>query len=145
MLAQRERDVLADGERVEEGALLEQHAHLPAHRDERVLVERLEARAFHLDAALVRTQEAVQVLQEDALPAAAAAEEDERLAGRHVEVDPAQHRLVAERLRDALAADRGAHVTRKSFVRKKSAIRIVIDAVDDGATSSRGRRRPRRR
>jgi hypothetical protein len=128
MLAQRERDVLAYRQRVEERALLEEHAHLPADRDERVLVECLEPRALDLDGARVRPQEPVQMLQQDAFSAAAPAEQHESLAGLHFEVHAAQHRLRTERLRDVLAADGRAHVSRNSFVRKKSAMRIVIDA-----------------
>src|SRR5262249_12301055 len=130
VLAERIGDVLADGERVEERALLEEHRHLPAHRHERVLVERAERDAVDLDLARVRPQEGVHVLQEHALARAAPAEHDERLSREHVERQTAQHRLRAEGLLEGAAADvrLGAHVSKKALVRKKSDTSTVIDA-----------------
>src|SRR6185503_1262448 len=138
MLAKREGDVVADRQRVEERALLEEHAHAPANRYEAVFVEGLEPCALNLDAALVGTEEPVQVLQQDALAAAAAAEQHERLARQHVERHATQHRLRAERLLHAVAPDEGRrHVRRNSFVRKKSATRIVMDAATTVAVVAR--------
>jgi len=128
MLAERKRDVVADGERVEERALLEEHAHATSHWNERILVEGLEPRTLDLDAAIVGSEEAVQVLQEHALAATATAHQDERLAFGHLEIHAAQHRLRTERLLHALTANDGRrHVLRKSLVRKKSAIRMAIE------------------
>src|SRR5262249_52723940 len=124
---------------IEERPLLEEHRHLPADRDEAVLVERPECRPFHLDLATIRAQEAVHVLQGHALAGAAAAEEDERLARQHVEREPAQDGLVAEALLDGTAADerRVAHEARKSLVRKKSATNTVMEAATTVAVVAR--------
>src|SRR5437016_3446889 len=130
MLAQGVGDVLAHGERVEEGALLEEHGHVAPHRHERILVEPLEHHAVHLDLAGVGHEQGVHVLQEHALPRAAPAQHDERLAPEHVEREPAQHGLGAEGLLEAAAADVGpsAHERRKGWVKKKSEMRTVIEA-----------------
>src|SRR5262249_49847879 len=130
VLDQRVGDVLADGERVEEGSLLEQHRDLTAHGHESVLVQVAERRAVDLDRAGVGPDEPVHVLQEDALPRAAAAEDDQRLARDDIEREAAQHLLRAEGLLERPAADvrRRAHVRRKSLVRKKSETSTVIEA-----------------
>src|SRR5262249_5092708 len=103
---------------------------LPPDRDEGVLVEIAERDAVDLHVAAIGPEERVHVLQEDALPRPASAEDDECLASQDVERKPAQHRFRAEGLLEAPAADvrHGAHVSRKSLVRKKSETRMVIDA-----------------
>src|SRR5262249_39139504 len=97
-----------------------------------------QARALHFDAAGVGAEQAVQVLEQHALAAAAAAEQDERLAVVHLERHAAEHRLAAELLLDVPAADeRLRHERRKSFVKKKSATRIVIEAATTVAVVAR--------
>src|SRR5581483_423049 len=130
VLAERVDDVLADGEGVEERAHLEEHPEPAADRDHAVLVQRADRRAVDDHVAAIGAEEAVHVLQDDALPRAASAEEDERLAGKDGDRDAPEDPLRAERLLDVGALDEGpgAHVSRKSLVRKKSDTRTVIDA-----------------
>src|SRR5439155_1565859 len=109
-----------------------------ADRAEVVLAERTDRLAVDLHRAGVRPEERVHVLQQHALAGAAAAEDDERLAGEHVEGKATQHALAAERLLEPGAADEGcAHVRRKSFVRKKSETSTVIEATTTVAVVAR--------
>src|SRR6185436_13197613 len=96
VLAHRQRDVLADGERIEQRSALEQHAEAPAHAVQLGLVQVCDVLAVHDDAALVRVHEADDVLQEHALPAAAAAQDHGREAGRQLEEEVLEHLLRAE-------------------------------------------------
>jgi hypothetical protein len=66
------------------------------------------------DAALVRVHEADDVLQEHALPAAAAAQDHGREARRHLEVEVLEHLLRAEPLAHALELDHFAKMNRNS-------------------------------
>src|SRR4029453_2151297 len=110
--------------------LLKEHGDVPADRAERRLVERFERLALDLDRAGIGAQKAVHVLQEHALARAAAAQDAERLAGTHLEVEPAQDGLVAKALDEPAAPDVGgrAHQRRNSLVRKKSERRKVLVA-----------------
>ena len=66
-----------------------------------------EVLAVHDDVPAVRLDEADQVLEQDALAGARAADDDERLAGHDLELDAAQHLLAAERLPEVDDGDLG--------------------------------------
>ena len=130
MLLQRERHVLADRQRVEERPLLEDVAHPPAQLHQRVLAQVRDGPTQHLDLAAVGPQQTVDVLEEDGLPFARAAEDDDGLAGRDLEADAVEDLVRSERLADPSDRERAgrsvAHSARNSFVRKKSSTRTVI-------------------
>src|SRR5207237_9259278 len=95
--------------------------------------------AVDFDPAGVRPEQRVHVLEQHALARAAAAEDDERLPGEHVEGESPQHGLAPEGLLEPGAADvaRGGHVSRKSLVRKKSETSTVIEAATTVAVVAR--------
>src|SRR5437773_5519079 len=107
LLPERERHVVGACHRVEQRAALEDDSvALPD------LVERASAKARDLDAvhehpAAVGAQEADQVPEEDRLASAAPADDDRDRARGDVQVEPAQHRLPAERLDEPLDLDHG--------------------------------------
>src|SRR4029077_13400073 len=81
---------------VEQRAALEHHAVPLADLVERAAPERAQVHAVDLDAPAVGTQQPDQVLEEDRLAAAAAADDDRDGAVRHLQVHPAQDRLAVE-------------------------------------------------
>src|SRR5262249_34685528 len=160
VLAERERDVLEDAHRVEEGPALEQHAHLAADGTELLLVEIRDVRAVHEDPAGIGVVEAVQLTQGNGLSGARASEDDEHLATLHREVHVVEHDLAAEFLRHAAELDdrglgpgleaRDAHDgalgqaqlipigrVRKIFVRKKSVMSTVIEEMTTATVVAR--------
>src|SRR5205823_517649 len=105
LLPQGEGDVLGAGQRVEEGAALEDDAVAVAHLIQGPTAELREIDAIEEDAAAIRTEEPDHVPQEDGLAAPAAPDDDGDRAVGHLEVDAAEHRLSAERLGHALDFD----------------------------------------
>ncbi|MOA31599.1 hypothetical protein D3C78_1527650 [compost metagenome] len=107
MPAQREGHVLADVHRVEEGAVLEEHAELLANLVELLFFEAGDILAVHADSALIGLQEADQELDEDRLPGARRPDDDGGLAPLDVQGDVVEHLLASERLVHVLERDDG--------------------------------------
>ena len=94
--APRRLDVLGDGQRAEQGAVLEQH---PLPRLQGVslrLTEPPDVVPEHLDLATLRPQQPENVAQQDRLARARAADHPEHLARMHLEVEPIVHHLRPE-------------------------------------------------
>jgi hypothetical protein len=98
VLLEGKRDVLGHGHRVEERPGLEQDPDLLLDLVEPLLVQFGQVLPHEHDTALVGRQGTDHVPQDRALARARAAHDDHRLARLDVEVDPGQHRLVAETL-----------------------------------------------
>jgi hypothetical protein len=96
LLNQLVGDVVADGERVEEGALLKDHAGAGAQREELLLGHVGDLFAEEQDAARIGAQEAVGELEQDALSHAGGPEQDAGLTGGNGEADVFQHRRAVE-------------------------------------------------
>ncbi len=107
---QLEADVLPDRQAVEERAVLEQHADAVAQRLPLPPRQLQDVDAVDLDRALVGLDQPEDAFDGDGLAGAGAAEDDEALPGRDVEVDAIQHLLAAEGLLHAAHADFGTAV-----------------------------------
>src|SRR6185503_54209 len=105
VLEQREPDVVVDGARVEQRVVLEQHTHALAQLDDLDGGARREVAAEQHDAAAGRLEQAHHQLEQDRLARAAAPDDDGGLARYDLEIEPAQHLLVAERDRDVVELD----------------------------------------
>jgi hypothetical protein len=105
VLPQREGDVVVDIHGAEQGAVLEQHAELPAHLVELLLVQGGDVLVADPDLASVRLQQPDEVLEEDGLPGSGGAEQQGYVAFGHVEGDVFEDGLRAERLRQSADAD----------------------------------------
>src|ERR1017187_7625136 len=124
------RDVLAHAHRVEERAFLKRHAELASQDVALARRHRPEVLAVDLDRARIGLQEANDVLQENALADPRLSDEGERLAFLDLEIQTYEDLLFAEALRHALEPDRGGRgggAQNSTFVRKKSAMRIVSE------------------
>src|SRR5262249_49618765 len=93
---------------------LEQHAEALAHAVQLVLVQARDVLSVHLDVPFVGPHQADDVLQEHALPRAAAAQDHERAARGDVEVEAVEHLLVAQLLLHAAELDHFANTNRNS-------------------------------
>ena len=126
VLAQRVRDVLEDGQRVEERGALKDEAGAPPERQHRFLPQAVDPRAEQEDLAGIRPDEAIGDAQEHGLARAAAAHDGERRALRQGHAHTREHLVVLERLPHVPELDDRRHPRphqnrkRKSFVRKKS-------------------------
>ncbi len=101
--AQRKRDVFLDRHRIEERAALKENADLAPNCGKLPLAQSDDVLAIDPDFARVGPHQADQIFQQDALAAAAAADDHERLAGRDAQVDPAQNFLRTDALFQVLA------------------------------------------
>ena len=163
MLAQRKGDVLEDVHGVEERAALKQHPELFPHAVQLFLGMIGDVFILDDDAAAVRRFQSEHVPQRDRLAAPRSAEDDQDFAAVDLEIGAAQHLLVSVRFVDVAELDEeiarmppsvrrlarlGAAVgsdgrfshqkmKRKTFVRKKSRINTVIDAVTTVAVVER--------
>ena len=107
LFAQREGDVFADGEGVEERAVLEDHGDVLADFLEASLIERGNVLAVDANAARVCLEEAEENAQGNGLPYPAAAEDAEGLAAAVVETDLVEDFAVAEADGDFFEIDEG--------------------------------------
>jgi hypothetical protein len=96
LLAQRERTFSRHVMESNSAPALKHHAVPLAHLVERAAAQAADVHAVHQDPAAVRAQQSDQVLEEDGLAAAAAADDDRDGAVRHLQVDAAQHRRAPE-------------------------------------------------
>ena len=115
MLAQRQPDVLADGERIEQRRALKQHAEALAHLVEVVLLQAHDLLAVDLDRALVGRHQANHVLEKHALAGAAAPHHHDALSLADVEIDAIEHLLGAETLGEPTDPDHEAKMKRNSM------------------------------
>jgi hypothetical protein len=106
VLTQRERDVVLDRHRAEEGAVLEEDAELLADLEELFLLERRDVVVADVDVAGRGLQESDEVLEEDGLPGSGRAEDDRDLTLGDIEGDVFPDRLGAEALRQSDNGDR---------------------------------------
>ncbi|MNX38675.1 hypothetical protein D3C86_690170 [compost metagenome] len=105
MAPQGEGHVLADVHRVEQGAVLEEHAELLADLVELPLLEAGDILAVHVNRTLIGLQEADQELDEDRLPGARGPDDDGGLAPLDVQGDVVEHLLAPEGLVHVLERD----------------------------------------
>ena len=106
LLGEPVADVLGDGQRIEQRALLEQHADVGAHGHELRLAQVIDPFPADADDPGIRLQEAEHQLEQDRLARAARAQHDQHRAARHREADVAQDLDVVERQRHMLELDR---------------------------------------
>ena len=104
-LDEAEGDILPDGERVEQGGTLEQHA-----ETQEQLVALLAAKPRHFlaadgDRTRIRREDAEDGLDHHRFAGARSADDDQRAALGHREIDAVQHILRAEGLADILEYD----------------------------------------
>ncbi len=95
-------DILADGERIEERALLEHHAGLVAHAEQLRLAHLVDAHAVDPDRPRIGCQQSEDELQHGRLARPAGAEEDLGEARVELEADAAQDDVVVEGQVDVL-------------------------------------------
>ncbi len=107
LLTQAHRDVLADGERVEEGGELEHVADLGAQLHEVASRERIHAHVVDPHFAAVGLEQTHNVLDRHRLARARITDDDHRLAFLHVEREALEDFLLAEGLVDVLELDHG--------------------------------------
>ena len=128
LAAKGKADILGHGHGIEQGGALEQHAELAAHAQQLPLVHRDDV--FALDEHLpgVGLEQADQVLEQHALAAAAAANDDDRLALLNPEAHAVQDGMGAEALLQIADFDHSVwKIWPRVSVRKKLEIRIVIE------------------
>src|SRR5690606_22743578 len=98
-------DVVAHVQRVEQGGVLEDHAHLAAHRGQAPLVHGDQVVPVEIDGARRRLVEADEELEQGRLPGPRTPDDDLDVAPRDAHVDARQRREIAEGLRQALDQD----------------------------------------
>ena len=108
--------IVADGERIEERALLEDHAGAGAQGKELFLGHGGDFFAEEQDAALVGAEQAVGQLEQDALAHAGGPEQDARLSRRYGEADVLKHRRAVEGDGDVAKDHHGAGIRGRSRV-----------------------------
>src|SRR5262249_52883169 len=108
LLPERERDVVKDAHRVEQRPSLEDDAIALPDLVEGRAPETRDVLAIHPNGTRVRPEEPDQVPQQHRLAATAPADHHHDLAGRHVQAEPAEHTLTAERLVQVLDLDHGS-------------------------------------
>ena len=106
---------------------MKQHAELPPHFEQLPLVHARDAFPFDQHVAFIRPQQSDQVFQQNALAAAAPADDDHRFAFFHAQVHAIQHALRPEAFFQLPRLDHHAPSRRvKNSVRKKLLIKIVM-------------------
>ena len=100
-----EEDVLGHGQGVEQGRALEEHAELLLEGEQVLPGQRGGVEAVDGHPSLVRGQEPDDVLEQDALAAAAPADDDHALPPLHAEVEAVEDDVVPEALADPLDLD----------------------------------------
>jgi hypothetical protein len=105
LFVELEPDVLANGQRVEQRALLEHHAGRVAHRQQLLLTHPIDLDAVDPDPAGVGRQQAERELEDGRLAGAAGAEKNFGEAGIHLEADALQDHLVVEGQVDVIEHD----------------------------------------
>ena len=96
IFAHRKLDILTNGQRREQRALLEQDAPAPLHRAARGGIGGIEIDAEHFDAAGDLRHEADDGARQHRLAGAGGPDEAEDLAAPHIEIEPVEHARRAE-------------------------------------------------
>ncbi len=107
---QREGDVFLDAHGIEQRAVLKKDADLAPDRAEATLAETSNVTALDENLARVRVEQPDEVFEQDAFPTAAAADDDEGLAGGQRQVDAAQDLVSAEAFDQTADFQKRAHV-----------------------------------
>ena len=139
VLAQRHLDVLHDGQRAEQRAVLEQHAPALFERAQLGLVGVQHVAPQHLDAAALRPPQPDNRAQQHRLAGAGAADDAEHLAAPHIEV---------EAVMDGLAAETGhqtAHPDHDIVIASLAPFGIEVTGIVISAASKTAPKRRRRR
>jgi hypothetical protein len=100
LLVEPVADVLVDGQRIEEGVLLEQHADVGAHSQQIALCQGVDALAMDVNGTGIRAKQPENQLEQDGFARAAVAEQDPRGATGDLEAHVAQNHVLVERERD---------------------------------------------
>src|SRR5262249_15981855 len=111
--AKRIRDVLVDGQRIEERRALEHVAHPASQREQRLLREVLDIAPEDLETARVGLDQAGDQTEEDRLAGAAAAHDDHGLAPGQLERHTAKNLVRIEALSETGGLDDGLRHTRQ--------------------------------
>ena len=126
--AEGEGHILGDRHGIEQGRALEEHAELAADRQEFPFVHRHNVLVLDQDFAALGLEQADQVLEQHALAAAAAADNDHRLALVDAKTDAIQDGVAAETLPQVADFNHSACKAWPSVrVRKKFVMSMVID------------------
>src|SRR6266851_4541971 len=126
LLAQRERDIFLHRQRIEERRALEEHPEFLSDLKELALVHPAQILPIDQNLTPVRRQQADEALEQNALAAAAAADDHDGLAGFDAQAHPVEHPLRAEAFVQLADLDHDSSTRFKNSVRKKLLIRIVI-------------------
>src|SRR5471032_2471950 len=132
MPAKWERDVLEYGHRIEESPFLKRHAESRAEAVQLARRHVADLFAVDVDLSAVRLQEADDVLERHALSRSGAADDHNRFTVLDVDRHVMQHFFRSEGLVDVLHRDGDGGLLghqKRSFVRKKSARRMMTEAV----------------
>ena len=108
---QTERDILPDGERIEQSAALEQHAEFLQQPLAGGALQSDSLGAVNADRSLLGTQQAKDALDENRFSGAGTADDDEALAAAAINVDTVEHLLAAERFAHPPHRDLGSRLT----------------------------------
>jgi hypothetical protein len=130
-LGSRTAGVAADGEGdvpghrhgVEQRALLEAHADALTHGQGAAAIGG-QVHSGHLHRSLIGVEESDEMLQQDRLAGARAADDHQALAPRHLQVDTVEHRFRAEALGHGRHGDHCVRHQKRIFVKKKSDSRM---------------------
>src|SRR5208282_3320353 len=126
-LAQRKRHVLKYRHRIEQGRSLKQYAKLLPDRREFPFRQRLDVHAVHNHPTRIRLHQPAQVLEQHALAAAAAPDDNQRFPVADLKIHAAQYFGAVERFPQVLDLDHTGMILLKTTVRKKFAMSTVSD------------------
>ena len=125
---QHKAHIFGDRQGIEQRRALEQHAEFAPHLEQLPLGHPRDAFAFDEHVAGFGTDQPDQMFEQNALAAAAAADDDHRLAFFNAQVHAVQHAMRSEAFLQLPHLDHHAPSRRvKNSVRKKLLIRIVME------------------
>ena len=131
LAAEGERHILRNVERIEERGALEEHSEHAPHAQHLAFVEMRDVLPVDEHGPRIGRQQADQVLEQDALSATAAANDDDGLTGFNPQIHTAQNLLCTEAFLHLTGFDHEPNSPTKMRlrmrVRKKLLIRMVMD------------------
>jgi len=130
--------IVPDGERIEERALLENHAGPSAEGEEGLLAHVGDFLAEELDASLVGPNQTIDQLEQDALAYPGGPKQNARLTRRQGEADLLKNRLAVEGDRDIAEGDDGTGIRGQSRVSPRGS--RIGRGVGGGLAHSGGKR-----
>ena len=104
---QAEGDVIEDGQGIEQGGVLEQHAELQPHPVERVAAKSDHLIAVDLDRSVIGEKQAQDALDQHRFSGPRSADDDQRAALGNIEIEAVEHHVVTEGLVEAADLDLG--------------------------------------